>query len=117
MNPQEECPMDEVVKHLTITCDLQHRSYGGKRVKGWMWKVSIPELRYETYTRNLTRTLAIELGWIEEANEELLAEEEQELKEQRKKEASKWAHYRSFPESACDTPPVDRSHSIHQPNI
>ena len=71
-NPQEEMPFDELVTKLTINAELIHRDTGGKRVRGYTWKVTIPEMKFEAYTRNLTKTLATEIGIIEECNEELI---------------------------------------------
>jgi len=129
-NPSEECPPDEIVRTLTIRATLEVREHGGARVQGRMWKVEIPEINLETYTRNLTKLLAIELAKVEELNEEIILGEEAWHKDeaklyatthggkdheadQRRREADKWAHYRSFAEEDCDTPPVDRSHSLH----
>ena len=71
-NPIEDCPNDELCKELTIQCTFEYRDYGGKRVNGWQWRVYIPELKYETWTKNLTKTLAKEIAIVEESNEELL---------------------------------------------
>ena len=75
MNPMEECPPDDITRKLTIKCELAFRHRGGKRTKGWMWHVRIPEIKYETWTRNLTKTLAKELAIIEDLNDELILEE------------------------------------------
>lgn len=83
-NPMEECPPDEIVRELTIQCRLEHREGEGKRTNGWLWRVRIPEMKYEGWTRNLTKLLAVEVGTIEEVNEELITGEEAWQKDQRK---------------------------------
>lgn len=132
-NPMEECPPDELVTKLTIHATLQNRKTGGARTKGPLWKVVIPEIRYEGHSRSLTRLLAVEIARIEEANDELILGEQAYYKDpakmietarpwgedhdaiQQKKLKDKWAHIRSFPEGSCDSPVPDRSHSIHCP--
>lgn len=71
-NPMEECPVDELIDTLTITCKLEFREGGGKRTNGWLWMVRIPEINYEGPARNLTKELAMLVASVEESNDEIM---------------------------------------------
>jgi hypothetical protein len=128
-NPLEDCPPDEFMGKITIHATLENRDHGGKRVQGPLWHIVIPEIAYDTYTRNLTKELAVAVASIEEHNEEFIMEEKawhkdkQKLidtasgildhdKRQQRKIADKWKAYRNDPTQTSER---NLSQSINYP--
>lgn len=110
----DECPADEITTKFTIHATMENRTHGGARVRGQLWKITIPELNVEGHTCNLTKTLAVEIAKIESSNEDVRwAESTPEEKEERHRIAARKWRQREFPEER--TYDRDLSQSIHPP--
>jgi hypothetical protein len=75
-NPQEECPPDEIIKELTIKAKCSENG---------TWIVSIPEIKFQGASKNLTRLVSTTIAEIEEHNEELLTGDIAWQKDEKKK--------------------------------